>query len=168
MSWCDRRRVILALSGVALLGGCFRPMLAEQEAASALRHRIALPAIDGRLGYYLYKRLEDRLGRPRSTDYRLGVDLELTERGLAIAQNNAVTRITVTARAKWAVYPRGGSEPLMEDFAISESGYNATGSLFATREARRDIERRLARDLGERISRRLLAEAESLARASAS
>ena len=53
----------------------------------------------------------------------------------------------------------GGSEPVLRDRSVSQSGYNSTASLFATRAAKLDIESRLARDLGERIARSLLARA---------
>jgi hypothetical protein len=51
---------------------------------------------------------------------------------------------------------------------LSQSGYNSTASLFATRQARLDIERRLARDLGERIARSLLARASTIVASAAS
>ena len=49
---------------------------------------------------------------------------------------------------------------MLKDKVEIQSGYNATGSLYATRQVRRDIERRLARDLGERIARVILARAD--------
>ena len=63
------------------------------------------------------------------------------------------TRITLIARAPWSLWRSGAPKPLISDVAVSESGYNATSSLFATRAARLEIERRLARDIGERIAR---------------
>lgn len=153
------RRAFLGLSLPLLLAGCFKPMLARDSDAGQLQGQIALPDIDGRLGYFLYKSLEDRLGTPDAPEWRLTVSLNTSERGLAIAQDNAVTRISVTATADWALFAQGGSEPILRDREITESGYNATESLFATRQTRLDIERRLARDLGERISRALLAQA---------
>ena len=70
-----------------------------------------------------------------------------------------MTRISLTATADWALYPEGAAGPVLQGRAVSQSGYNSTASLFATRAAKLDIERRLARDLGERISRSLLARA---------
>lgn len=164
MSLSDRRALLRGLGAgfgaVLLLPGCLRPMLAEGGAATALRGRIDLPSINGRVGYHLYKRLEDRLGTPVRPDYRLDVALTFRDRGLAISQDDAVTRITMTAEADWALYAKGTTEPLLRDRAMTQSGYNATGSLFAARQTRRDIERRLARDLGDRISRVLLARAD--------
>lgn len=153
------RRAFLGLALPALLAGCFRPMLAENSTAGQLQGQIALPEINGRFGYFLYKSLEDRLGRPDAPEWRLTVSVNTSERGLAIAQDNAVTRIAVTATANWALFAQGSDEPILRDKEVTESGYNSTESLFATRQTRLDIERRLARDLGERISRAVLAQA---------
>lgn len=162
MSSFDRRTAIAGL-GVLLLGGCFRPMLAETGAASDIRHRVALPAVDGRFDYYLIESLEDRLGAPQDPEFVLSITSTVTERGIAVTRDAAVTRITLVARSTWSLWRRGGSAPLISDVAYSESGYNATSSLFGTRAARQEIERRLARDIGERIARGILARADALA-----
>jgi hypothetical protein len=170
------RRLILARLGAGLLfgaplsglvAGCFRPMLAEDSPSMALIGRVSLPEFDGRFGYYLNESLRGRLGRPQAEDFRLEVKTRLERDDLAITQDNAVTRISLTAIAKWALYPRGEAGPVMEGRTVSQSGYNSTASLFATRAAELDIERRLARDLGERIARSLLARADVAMGASA-
>ena len=160
MSWSDRRAVLGALAGLPLLtAGCFRPMLAEGGAAAGVLGKVKLPEIDGRFGYFLVKSLEDRLGRPGSTEFRLDVTTSITEQGIAVAQDNSVTRITLVAEADWSLWREGESVPLLRNSEVSQSGYGATSSLYATRQTRRDIERRLARDLGERIARAVLAQA---------
>ena len=154
-----------ALGGALMLGGCFRPMLAEDGPAVGLQGRIELPAFDDRFGYYLNESLRDRLGRTRRAEYRLEVKTATAKQDLAIAQDNAVTRISLTTTADWALYRIGvedGEAAVLGGQAVTQSGYNSTASLFATREAKLDIERRLARDLGERIARALLAQAGGL------
>ena len=160
MSW-SRRALLSGLAATPLMG-CFRPMLAEDSAAVGLQTRIALPKINDRFGYHLVKNLESRLGKPAKTEWRLDVQTKIEETGLGIAQDNAITRITLIARAEWSLFPQGSEEALLSDNAVSQSGYSSTTSLFATRQARRDIERRLARDLAERISRVILARANRL------
>jgi hypothetical protein len=163
------RRLVLARLGTGLLlgaplsglvTGCFRPMLAEGGPSMTLVGRVGLPEFDDRFGYYLNESLRDRLGRPQAEDFRLEVNTLLESDDLAITQDNAVTRISLTAVAKWALYPRDAAGPVIEGRTVSQSGYNSTASLFATRAAKLDIERRLARDLGERIARSLLARAD--------
>jgi len=74
-----------------------------------------------------------------------------------------VTRISLTATADWALYAAASTNPVLKDRTVSQSGYNSTASLYATRAAKLDIERRLARDLGERIARSILARADVIA-----
>ncbi len=155
------------------LGGCFRPMLAADGPSAALIGRVRLLEFDDRFGFYLNASLRDRLGRVRAGDFRLEVKTRIDSDDLAIAQDNAVTRISLTAIADWALYPAAGSEPVLrapflQGRAVSQSGYNSTASLFATRAAKLDIERRLARDLGDRIARSLLARAGGIVAAAGS
>lgn len=160
--WSSERRHFLAGLGVLALGGCFRPMLREDSGAMALQHQIALPEIEGRFGYYLARSLEDRLGTPEDPGYRLEVGTELSTHGLAISPDSSVTRISLIATADWSLWRKGAEKPLMTDSVVSQSGYSATTSLFATRMVRRDIEQRLARDLGRRIARAIMARADEL------
>ena len=72
MSSFDRRvftRSALALGSALLTGGCFKPMLAEDNDAAEIRGRIAFPAVEGRFGYFLNKTLEDRLGKVGDADW---------------------------------------------------------------------------------------------------
>lgn len=166
----ERRRLIgrlaagLALAAAApLLAGCFRPMLAEGGAAGGLQGRVALPEPRDRFSYHLNRSLAERLGEPTVPDYRLELKTALERESLAITQDDAVTRISLTAVAEWALYRAGETAPVLSARTVTQSGYNSTASLFATREARRDIENRLARDLGERIARQILARAGEIA-----
>jgi LPS-assembly lipoprotein len=160
--WSSDRRRVMAGIGLLALGGCFRPMLAEDAAASGVRHRIELPPVDDRFKHYLVQSLEDRLGEPQAPDFVLAVASRLTERGLAVTQDNAVTRVTLQVSATWSLRRAGETEPLIADSVFSQSGYNATSSLFATRQTRLEIERRLARDVGQRIATTILARADEL------
>lgn len=161
MSLSDKRamlRGVLALGVLTMpISGCFRPMLAKNSSASDIRGRIALPKIDDRLDYHLYQSLEEELGRPGSTEYRLEVTVGTRQRDFAVSQDSSVTRLSVVATAYWKLFKNGIDEPIYESKAVSESGYNATGSLYATRQTEIDVERRIAVDLGKRIGRAILA-----------
>ena len=166
----SQRRAVLCLGGkLALagmlggaLGGCLRPMLAEDSPSADMIGRIRLPEFNDRFGYNLDASLRERLGRTEVEEFRLEVETEVKSSGLAIAQDNAVTRIRLTAAADWKLYRAKSREPVLRGQAVSQSGYNSTASLFATRAAKLDIERRLARDLGERIARSVLSQAGGL------
>lgn len=160
MSSVDRRLAILGVTAVAAsaVSGCFRPMLAEGTPASTTYGQFALPDVEGRFGYYLVESLRDRLGVSDAPRWALSVTSVLEERRFSVSQDNATTRITLVATGTWSVTPEAGGDPVESGEAVTQAGYNATGSLFATRQLRRDIERRLARDLGERIARAVLAQ----------
>ena len=147
---------------VLALPGCLRPMLAADGPAAGLRGRITLPRVDDRFSYFLEESLARSLGRARSGRYRLDVSRTINEAGVAIAQDNSATRITLLVEARWRLIRIGDGAEVMADAVTLQSGYNATTSLYATRQTRRDIERRLARDLGERIARAILARAEEI------
>ena len=167
MSWSEpTRRGLLALTLAGLAGGCLRPMLAEDGRARALTGRIELPAVAGRRGYHLSRRLAARLGTPTDPQFRLEVDLAFRSRGLAIAQDRAITRRTVTATARWRLLrPGRDGPPVLTGRERAESGYNETGSLYASQVTARDIERRLAEELAERIARTIQARADTVAAA---
>ncbi len=165
MWWSDRRRFLVLGTAALATGGCFRPMLASDSPATGLLGRIELPAFDDRFGYHLDAALRDRLGAPEAPAYRLDVRTRIRRDNLAITQDNAITRISLTATADWSVVRIGDTSPLLSAQTVSQSSYNSTASLFATRETERDIERRIARDLGERIARSILAQAARIAAA---
>ena len=165
MSSFDRRALLLTAVGAIApiaLSGCFRPMLAEGETSAGLRGRIAMPEVEGRFGYFLGRSLEDRLGETKEADWVLSVTPTITRSGLAVASDNSVTRFTLSAVANWSLRSSRTGAVVLNDQAVSQSGYNATTSLFATRQTEQDIERRLARDIGERIARRIYAQAGKL------
>ena len=170
--WCfegkrGRRSFVVGLS-VALAGftqGCFRPMLAKNTPSGSLIGRIDYPDFNDRFGYHLNESLRERLGKTEVADYHLEMRIDFKRDDLAISQDNAITRISLTAIASWELYRAGESKPVLRDEAVSQSGYNSTASLFATRQVKLDVERRLARDLGERIARRVLAQAEMIGKA---
>lgn len=160
------RRVFLAtfvLVGGLSLTGCLQPMLATNGPAGRLLGQIALPSTDDRFRFFLNDALSQRLGRAGSNPaFELNVSTTLSQQGVAIAQDNSVTRITLTGSARWDLIRRADSKIVLSDIAQTQSGYNATTSLFATRQTRLDIERRIARDLGERIARVILGRAREI------
>ena len=87
----------------------------------------------------------------------------MSEGGVAIARDSSVTRITLVVASSWRLVRISDGIAVLSDKLNLQSGYNATTSLFATRQTRRDIERRLARDLGFRIARSIQARAGEIA-----
>ncbi|MEM6661000.1 MAG: hypothetical protein AAF666_02375 [Pseudomonadota bacterium] len=134
-------------------------MLAEDGPSGRVIGRIAFPEVGDRFGYFLDQSLAARLGRPNDPKYRLDVISKTSQRGLAVAQDSSVTRITLIVDAGWTLRRLSDNAPVMSNDVRLQSGYSATTSLFATRQTKLDIERRLARELGERIARTVIARA---------
>ena len=137
-------------------------MLAKDDSPAEIRGRIAFPAVDDRFDYFLNKSLEDRLGEVQQADWALSVSHIFREQNVAVSTDNSVTRITLSVETTWSLRQRSNGAVVLRDKARTLAGYSATTSLFATRQTRQDIERRLARDIGERISRRIYASADKL------
>jgi LPS-assembly lipoprotein len=152
------RRALLAALPVAALSACgFKPMHGDGAGGDALDGLVAVDAPSGRNGFALREALERRLGRagpnPR---WELVASLDLNESGLAITEDSSTTRYVMRGTSSWVLRDLDGEEALSGKVE-SMSAYSATGSLYATRSARRDAQRRVAMDLGERIALRLAA-----------
>lgn len=98
------------------------------------------------------------LGRPASDPpYLLVADIDISDSGLAITEDSSITRYVVRGRSRYAMTGPEGFRPV-SGFVESVSAYSATGSLYATRAARRDAEERIAEDMADRIATRISAE----------
>jgi LPS-assembly lipoprotein len=168
MWWSDRRGV-LAAAGLLALGGCgFTPLYGEAAPGRRLRSQIEVGEIrrgdlPDRMAFELRAALRRHFaaegGTPR---YRLDVAVEVTEVGLAVAPDNATTRYNLTGRARWTLVPLAGDAPALTGETASFTAYSATATVYATRIAQRDAERRLATDLAGRIATGVAARAGQL------
>lgn len=171
MWWSDRRGALLLLGGFAALGpgGCgFRPLLAGDGPAARLAGRVEIGEIrrgplPDRMTYAFHEALRRHFGRAATEPrWRLDVTLSVESRGLAITPDNATTRYNLTGRALWALRARDAAEPLLSGTAESWTAYSATATVYATRIAARDAERRLAVALADRIASEVAARAGDL------
>lgn len=153
-----RRKLLGLLPAAALFGvaGCgFTPVYGPGSAAAGLRGRIALPAFDSRLSFDMFERLEQRLGPPESPLFRLTISTTVEEQGLAISQDNAITRYNLRATAEYSLTSLTTDERVFAARARAFTAYSATASAYATRVAARDAERRIAVSLADQIATRI-------------
>jgi LPS-assembly lipoprotein len=150
--------MLVGLGAASLLSACgFRPVHGDGAGGDAIDGIVAINTPDGRNGFALREALERRLGRAASgAPWTLDVTLTLTQSGLAIAEDSAITRYVLRGVSDWALKGADG-EIALKGQVQSMSAYSATGSLYATRTARRAAQRRVAEDLGNRIATRLSA-----------
>lgn len=156
MSWSNRRSFLGLLGGSAALAACgFTPVYGPNTAAANLRGRIAIPAFDSRLSFDLFERLEQRLGPPESPLFRLHISTTIEEQGLAISQDNSITRYNLRATAEYSLTSLADDSRVFEARARAFTAYSATASAYATRVAARDAERRVAVSLADQIATRI-------------
>lgn len=152
------RRALLAALPVATLAACgFKPMHGDGAGGDALDGLVAVDTPAGRNGFALREALERRLGRGGDgARWRLVAKLDLSQSGLAITEDSSTTRYVMRGVSDWTLLDKDG-ETALSGQVETMSAYSATGSLYATRSARRAAQRRVSMDLGERIATRLAA-----------
>lgn len=154
MSWC--RALLLC----GLLAACgFQPAYAPGGSAAALQNRVAVDQPSDRPGFLLVRQLEDRLGRPADTAYRLGVRLSLAQEERAIDPDGDIRRFHLIGTADFALVEAGSGATLASGQVENFVGYSATGTSVATVAAARDAQERLMTILADQIVLRLQAAA---------
>ncbi|MFD1340900.1 LPS assembly lipoprotein LptE [Litorisediminicola beolgyonensis] len=154
MSWCDRRTL---LAGLVLLPACgFRPVYGPGGGAEALQGAIAFPEPEGRSGYLLQRRLEERFGRASLPRYRMIPEITLDEEDLGTTSTGSTTRYRILGEVDWRLEEIATGETVLTRRVESFTGYSATGSNVATLAAERDALERLMVALADRIVDQLL------------
>lgn len=153
------RSIFACLAAAMLLTGCgFEPIAAPtstttetaQVRLAAIDVRIARSGENGRFEYVLRQELKRSLAIDSTSDDRLAMSIAIDREGLAIQQNDTVTRFNLTATMDYSLADANGAE-LLGGKTVSITALNATASQFSTSVAERDAMRRLAADLAARI-----------------
>lgn len=145
-----------ALCGMA---GCgFVPVYGTGGVIDTLGNQVEVIAPQTIAGFRLGDRLRDRLGSADAQSlYRLEVDIEIRETGVAVTQEGEVTRFTLEGVAAYRLIQRSDGVVLANGETDSFTGYSTTDSTVATENARANAEERLARILADQIVTRLQA-----------
>jgi len=158
MSSFSRRAILLAPLALAACG--FKPIYGRGSAAEALNGKIALGAVDDRLSFEFFEQLENRLGRAELPVFQLDVNLTVETKGLAITQDNAITRYNLTGIASFTLTHIERDEVVLQDKLRAFTAYSATANAYATFISERDAKRRLAVSLADQIATRIASSAE--------
>lgn len=159
MSSFSRRAMILSPLALAACG--FTPIYGRGSAAEALHGKIALGDVDSRLSFEFYEQLENRLGRAEAALFELDVNLSVESQGLAITQDNAITRYNLTGIASFTLTRITDGTVVLQDELRAFTAYSATATAYATFVSERDARRRLAVSLADQITTRIVSSAES-------
>lgn len=161
--WSSEPRITrrLALFGAILgLAGCgFVPAYGPDGAFAGLAGKVEVITPQSIAGYRLGDRLRDRLGSADARSlYRLDVELDIRESGVAVTQEGSVTRFTLVGVATYRLILRDDGGVVTSGATDSFTGYSTTDSTVATENARANAEERLARILADQILTRLQVE----------
>lgn len=154
------RRALLraapALGALALVSACgFKPL--HGAGGDVLRGQVDYDVPVGRTGYAMRETLMRRLGQGvDGADWTLSATLVYEAEGLAITEDNAISRYVLRGISDWALTGPDG-EVALSGQAQALSAYGTDSSLFASRAGERDAELRVAQELAERIAERVAA-----------
>lgn len=143
-------RRLFAAGALLGLGACgFRPL---HQGGGGSFH-VALSGESGRLGRHFresWRRLAGETGD--APLWLLEVDLAFSDREVAISDDDNVTRYDVIGKVGYKLVRAQDEERTADEGVISaESAYSTLGTPYATRVARRDVEKRVAQELAERL-----------------
>lgn len=157
MSSSDLSRRAFALAGLTALAGCgFAPVHGPGGSAAPLAGAVNVTVPATAEGTALGLRIEQRLGPATSGRYLLDVDLTLSERDIATAADQTITRFNVDGTAGWTLTDRTTGSIVASGTERSFTGYSATGTTVATEAAQRDARARLAVILADLILSRII------------
>ena len=158
MSWFKIVVTALMLAGLSACG--FTPVYGVGGGGSTLHNRVLVDEPDTRLGYFLTRRIEDRLGRAGDPVYGLSVKITTEQKALAIDADGDIARYNLLGSVAFTLRDKTTGAIVSSGQVSSFTGYTATGTTVATLAAERDARERLMVILADQIVARLLATAD--------
>ena len=150
------RRSLFALPLVLAACG-FQPVYAPGGTGAKLQDQMLVDEPDTAEGYFLTRYIETRLGRGGDPRYALGLNIAVTEEGLAINELGDTTRFNLLGAVDYSLRDTQTGAVVSSGRVDGFTGYSATGSTVATLAAERDATERLMVILGDQIIARLFA-----------
>ena len=158
----DRRAFLLGLLPLAACG--FEPVYGPNSAAKRVLGLVDIEVQNGRAQFEFRDRFQEVMGETDvSAPYITTYDLNISERDIVISQAQGITRWSVEGTITYDVVSRETGAVVFSGSAQSNTAYNATSGTFQTGVARTDAIVRLARDLADKITTRMVVEAGDLA-----
>ena len=153
------RSIILATALAALPGCGLEPMYAGGGDGNVARSLAAVevPSIPGRGGWLLRNALSDRLSAAgeATPNYRLDVRLDDSLEALGVLSDDTISRERRILRARYQLIDVTNGEILLDATSGSDAGIDVVSSEYATIAAEQTALENLARDLADRMVRRV-------------
>src|SRR5690606_34366527 len=118
------RRSLLALL-MALPACGFTPVYGPGGAAAGLRGSIKVDEPNDGEGYYLCRRLEERLGMATAPAYRLSASLAILQNELGITADQDITRYRLRGELTWSLRDISSDEIVTDGLVRNFTGYSA-------------------------------------------
>lgn len=159
MSSHNRRAFVLApLAALLGLAACgFTPAYAPGGAATALFGTVRAADPTDKNGFDFVERIEERLGRPEDTRYRLAYTITTSAIGVGKTPDNQITRYNLQGAIDYTLTDRDGQR-VTGGRVHSFTAYAATGSTVAGLAAEEDAANRLMRMLADQVVAQLIAD----------
>ncbi|EAQ28696.1 hypothetical protein NAP1_13893 [Erythrobacter sp. NAP1] len=150
----------LALAALLALSACGLQPMYGGGASSSIAQGLAavdVPAIPGRDGWLVRNALQERLGAAgdASPRYRLDVRLDDALEALGVLNDDTISRERRILRARYQLVDLATGEILLDATAGSDAGIDVVSSEYATIAAEQRALELLARDVADRMTRRI-------------
>ena len=149
--------VILAVTPLTACG--LQPMYAGGASSSVAQGLAAvqIPPIPGRDGWLVYNALTERFGvaGEASPRYRLDVRLDDSLESLGVLNDDTISRERRILRSRFQLVDLATGEILLDATAGSDAGIDVVSSEYATIAAEQTALENLARDVADRMTRRV-------------
>lgn len=153
------RRLLALVAPLALAACGLQPMYAggSNSAVAQGLAAVEVPEIQGRDGWLVRNALVDRLGiagqvAPR---YQLSVRLDDSLEGLGVLNDDTISRERRILRSRYQLIDIASGEILLDATAGSDAGIDVVSSEYATIAAEQTALDNLARDVADRMVRRV-------------
>ena len=160
----DRRKIgglgISSLLALTVAGCGFQPVYKGGARGGTVPQMAAISVapIDDRLGQVVRNHLLDLLtpkGAPARPLYRLEVKLRETKDGLALEQDESVTRFNLTLHAAFEMNDLRTDRKILEGATRAIAAYNVVRSDYANLIAERDARSRSSKEVAQEIKARI-------------
>jgi len=154
-------RVLFLLAASMALSACgLQPMYAGSGGAAVAQGlaEVEVSPIAGQDGWLVRNALNDRLritGSNAAPRYRLDVMLDDSLEGLGVLNDDTISRERRILRARFQLVDIASDEILLDSTAGSDAGIDVVSSEYATIAAEQTALENLARDVADRMVRRI-------------
>lgn len=150
-------RSVLLVVGLLALSGCgfepiaapTRPSAGNEDAAITLRS-VSISSDKKRFSYHLRRNLDRYVVYDSTAPVRIVSETKISQQGLAIEQNDTVTRLNLTADTTYKILDALG-DPIRNGTIRTITAVNATTELYATQVSQDEAVKRLAEETARRL-----------------